>query len=191
VVSSAAYTLFGPNAFTRSGTLDFAGSQQVGFLVVGVPAATGYTLDVSLTTPDDSDVCSGTASFDVVAMQTTSATLPVTCTAVSDASRATGVGSLRVWVPIPAGISLTSLDCVLLGPNGLHEDNILSIAGQSTVSFALDNVPAGTASTLTVSGTPANGSACSATSPLDVIAQQTSDVTLVLQCPNVPADGDP
>jgi hypothetical protein len=38
---------------------------------------------------------------------------------------------------------------------------------------------------------PAGGSACSVTSPLDVIAQQTSDVTLVLQCPNAAADGDP
>ncbi len=42
--STASYTLTGPNGFSQAATLDFQGSQAIGFLIENVPAGSGYTL---------------------------------------------------------------------------------------------------------------------------------------------------
>src|SRR5579859_2493565 len=57
VISKASYKLTGPNSFYRSSTLDFPATRDVNFGIDEVPATDGYNLDVTLTSPDGSNVC--------------------------------------------------------------------------------------------------------------------------------------
>ncbi|MES1173067.1 MAG: metallophosphoesterase [Myxococcales bacterium] len=79
VVNSASYTIVGPNAFTRSGTLDLSTATSLSGVIGGLPAGSGYTVTVNLTSVDGAVGCSGSAAFNVTARTTSAVTVHLSC----------------------------------------------------------------------------------------------------------------
>ncbi|HEY5962200.1 MAG TPA: hypothetical protein VIV60_36840, partial [Polyangiaceae bacterium] len=65
--------------FTKTNTLDVSKSTQLVFTIGGIPAGTGYSITVTANTAAAGVACSGSASFNVVAKQTTMVNLAMTC----------------------------------------------------------------------------------------------------------------
>ncbi len=78
-LTSASYTITGPAAFAKTGTLDVSQSSKISATIGGIPAGVGYTVSLSASTPDAGFVCSGSATFSVVAHQSTYVNVAVTC----------------------------------------------------------------------------------------------------------------
>ena len=92
-------------------------------------------------------------------------------------------GAVEVWAPIPAGLTVETLDCTLTGPGGLSLDQVLDVGGDPTVHFVLDEVPAGAGDTIALSTRTGDaGTLCTASSSIDVTAGMTAEKTLILQC---------
>jgi hypothetical protein len=64
-VSSATYTISGPNGFASAGSVVIGDSPDVSVVVSQLPVGQGYELVVSGTASDGVTVCDGTATFDV------------------------------------------------------------------------------------------------------------------------------
>jgi hypothetical protein len=83
-VNSVSYAITGgvpPLTAPISGTINVTGtSATVSLLVSGIPAGTGYLLNLNATSTDMLTTCAGMATFDVVANQSATADLSVTCT---------------------------------------------------------------------------------------------------------------
>ena len=78
-VNSANYTITGPSAFTRSGTIDLSNATALSATIGGIPAGTGYAITTSLTSVDGKVSCSGSASFNVTAHTTTAVSVHLSC----------------------------------------------------------------------------------------------------------------
>src|SRR5262249_24566444 len=78
-ISSASYTITGPNGFSKTGTIDVSKSTKLTAIIAGLPAGTGYQISITATTTDGSEACAGSASFDVQAGQTATVTVPLDC----------------------------------------------------------------------------------------------------------------
>src|SRR6478752_877484 len=64
------YTIVGPGAFTRSGTVDISHSSTLSTVVGGLPIGSGYTVTISAASPDATTTCSGSAAFSISAGNT-------------------------------------------------------------------------------------------------------------------------
>jgi len=78
-LNAFSYTIVGPGAFTRSGTVDVSHSATLSTLVGGLPVGSGYTVTVSATSADATTTCGGSASFSVAAGTTTQAVVHLQC----------------------------------------------------------------------------------------------------------------
>jgi hypothetical protein len=64
-VSTATYTIAGPNGFTSAGTVPVGDSPDVIVIISHLPVGQGYELRVSGTASDSKTVCDGSATFSV------------------------------------------------------------------------------------------------------------------------------
>jgi hypothetical protein len=78
-IQNASYTITGPNGFMKSGTINLASSSKLTALIAGLPAGANYQIAISAMSTDGSVTCGGSAKFDVMAGQTASVTVPLTC----------------------------------------------------------------------------------------------------------------
>ena len=78
-VNSATYTIVGPNAFSKTGTIDLSAATSFSATIGGIPAGNGYSISVSATATDGATNCGGSASFNVTARTTTQVTLTLDC----------------------------------------------------------------------------------------------------------------
>lgn len=78
-LNSLNYVITGPNAFSRTGTLNLASSSTLSGLIGGIPVGNGYTITVSGTASDGATTCGGMASFNVSAGGVTVAVLRLMC----------------------------------------------------------------------------------------------------------------
>lgn len=78
-VNSANYTLTGPAGFSRTGSIDLSSATKLSATLGAIPAGTGYSVSISLTSTDGGTSCSGSAAFDVTARATTAVTVHLTC----------------------------------------------------------------------------------------------------------------
>jgi hypothetical protein len=65
-VTSASYTVNGPDGFTTSGTVAVGSNTNVPIVLHDLPVGAGYVIDLSATASDGVTTCSGEAGFDVV-----------------------------------------------------------------------------------------------------------------------------
>jgi len=70
-VSSATYTISGPNDFASAGTVPVGDSPDLSIVLNGIPVATGYQIDVSATASDGVTTCEASTQFDVTGPSTT------------------------------------------------------------------------------------------------------------------------
>src|SRR5262245_23596183 len=76
-LDTASYTVTGPAGFSRTGTINLANSATLSATVGGVPAGEPYTITITAAASGLS--CSGTATFAVLARQTTSVVVSLRC----------------------------------------------------------------------------------------------------------------
>jgi hypothetical protein len=218
-VTTVSYTVSGPAGLQRMSTLSFPPSQVVDVLISDLPPSEGDTLSVSMTATDGTS-CAGVCSFAIVSGSQSTATLFASCNqslppsagpaassspatmppaASSPATMAPAAssppqppqhGTIVVSVEITSGVSITTVDTELTGPNGLDVRDSLDTHGGS-FRFNYENVPVAMGDMITVHATTADGSEeCTAQSTLDVIANQSTETTLFLRCQAAPVGGD-
>jgi len=78
-IKSASYTITGPNGFSKTGTIDVSVATKLSATIGGLPAGAGYSITLSATSSEGGTSCAGSGSFSVVAHQTATVTVAVTC----------------------------------------------------------------------------------------------------------------
>ncbi len=181
--SQASYALTGPNGFRQSDTLDFDGSQAIGFLIDGVPAGDGYTLTFTASSSDGAEMCSGSATVNVTAQMAAPVDVTAQCTGEAAAPAPVGYGALDVWAALPQGVSFAAATFVLMGPAGVEANGSVAVDG-ANLHFTLQQVPAGTGQSITLDAVSTDGSeTCMAVSAFAIVANQTSETMLTPVCP--------
>src|SRR5689334_16405612 len=78
-LTTASYSITGPNAFARTGTVDVSNSQTVSLTVGGIPAGTGYNATITATAADGVTNCNGSGMFAITAKVTTALMITIQC----------------------------------------------------------------------------------------------------------------
>jgi len=138
-VSSATYTITGPDGFSTTGTVSVGQSSDVPVNVAeisgGLPVGTGYVIDVTATTADGGTVCSGSTDFDVTAGDTMSDVIVhLTC------RQPPGTGRIRVVLapnicPVLDAISAIPAELVVGGSTTLSALAHDSDGGPAPLTF--------------------------------------------------------
>ena len=167
-VSTATYTISGPNGFASAGTVPVGDSPDVPVTLSHLPVGQGYQLDLSATASDGVIVCTGSTTFDVVDNNATF-TLIVHLTCAVPSGNADVQGTVNVC-PVLEGLSASPLALRLGGISRLSVAAHDSDNGPATLSYswAVNGVklPTQTASTLSFACTSL-GSVTIAASVLD------------------------
>ncbi|HTA92471.1 MAG TPA: hypothetical protein VK745_22995 [Polyangiaceae bacterium] len=78
-VASVNYLIVGPAAFTKTGNIDVSDSTTIAATIGPVPTGTGFSITLSAASSDGNTTCSGSASFNVAAHQTTPVSVHLLC----------------------------------------------------------------------------------------------------------------
>jgi 5'-nucleotidase len=78
-LTSVSYTITGPAAYSKTGSIDVTNSTKIAATIGGIPAGAGYTVALSASAADAGTTCGGSATFAVTAHQTTPVTVAVSC----------------------------------------------------------------------------------------------------------------
>ena len=78
-VTSASYRVIGPNGFSSAGTVPVGSSADVSVPLSGLPAGTGFEIDLAATASDNMTVCMGTTDFDLPMGGSTTVVVHLTC----------------------------------------------------------------------------------------------------------------
>jgi 5'-nucleotidase len=105
-LTSVRYTIVGPSAFSKTGSLDVSNSLTISGAIGGIPAGSGYTITLAASTADAGTSCGGSATFNVAAHQTTPLTVALICKEKATTGSLLVNGSLNVC-PLVDGISAT------------------------------------------------------------------------------------
>jgi len=113
-VASVGYTILGPNGFRKVGSIDLSQSSRIATTIAGLPAGSDFSITLSATSTAGGAQCTGSASFNVVAGQTTPVVVALLC------HEATRTGSVLVngvlnLCPTLDGISATPNEVVVGG----------------------------------------------------------------------------
>jgi hypothetical protein len=101
-LNSISYTITGPNAFSRMGSVDLSKSSTVSFTVGGLPAGNGYNIVVTGTASDGATTCGGSATFAVMAKSTSTVMLHLLCRESAKTGSAMVVGNINICPLIDA-----------------------------------------------------------------------------------------
>jgi hypothetical protein len=171
-LNTATYTIVGPNAYSKTGSLDLSAATKLSATIGGIPAGNGYTITINGTTTDSSTTCGGSATFNVQARTTVSVPVPLTCHEAPRTGSVLVSGALNVCPTIDS-LSASPSEVVVGGTVSLAAAAHDSDAGPSALSFGW------TATGGTLS------SATGQTSTFTCTAPGTATVTLSV------SDGDP
>jgi arylsulfatase B len=94
-IDQVAYTITG-NGFTKTGSIDVSGSPIISATIGGIPAGTGYTIQLTATSVELNAAFSGSAQFDVTAGQTSNVTVHLRGTVQSADGSVTVNGTINV-----------------------------------------------------------------------------------------------
>jgi len=78
-LNTVTYTILGPASFSKSGSFDVSQSVKLGATLSSIPAGQGYSITLGATSADGKGNCAGSASFNVVAHQTTQVVVSFLC----------------------------------------------------------------------------------------------------------------
>ncbi len=78
-IDTVSYTIIGPNAFSKTGTIDLSAATAFSATIGGIPAGNGYSISLSATATDGSTTCAGSATFNVTARATTNVAVALDC----------------------------------------------------------------------------------------------------------------
>ena len=118
-LATVTYTITGPNAFTRAGSLDVSNSNTISAVIGAIPFGAGYQIALRGTTSGAPGTCSGSASFDVDSAATRSVDVHVTCELAPETGSILIGGTLNVC-PRIAGIDASPAEVVVGSAIALH-----------------------------------------------------------------------
>jgi len=134
-LNQVGYVILGPSGFTKSGTLELSNSTTLSAVISGLPAGMGFSITFSGTTSDGATTCAGSASFDVVARQTTIVSVHLTCHQSSGNGSVQVNGTLNVC-PVADGIGTNPAEAVTLGTIALSVSASDADHGPSPLSYS-------------------------------------------------------
>jgi len=140
-LNSVSYTITGPNNFSQSGTLNVSSSATVSATIGGLPAGSGYTINLSAAATDGTTTCAGSATFMVTAGSVTQVSVALDC------HQPAKTGSISIDGTINVCPSLQALSCL---PSSV---NVGGTAALTATAVDVDSAP----SALTYSWTASNG----------------------------------
>jgi hypothetical protein len=103
-LQTLSYTITGPGGFTRMGTVDLSSSTTLAVTIGGIPAGIGYHIVFTGVASDGTTTCGASATFNVVAHQTTMVSAPVDCHEAPRTGSVAVNGTVNVC-PVADGIS--------------------------------------------------------------------------------------
>lgn len=165
-INTASYSITGPNGFTKSASLDLSASSTLSAVIGGLPPGTGFQITITATSTDGATSCSGSASFDVLAGQTVSVTVPISCSEAASTGSIIVNGTLNLC-PTIGGISANPAEVQVGGAIALSAAAQDSDASPSALTYAW------TASAGTLSSTTAADPTFTCTAPGPVTLQLT------------------
>jgi len=112
------YTILGPSAFTRSGTVDISHSTTLSAVVGALPVGSGYTVTVGATSTDGTTTCGGSAAFSVTASTTSQVLVHLQCRQGAKTGSVLVNGVLNAC-PIIEGIDASPAEVLLGSPIAL------------------------------------------------------------------------
>jgi hypothetical protein len=127
-LSSATYTISGPNGYASAGTVAVGDSPDVPVVVQHLPNGIGYELQVSGSASDGVTLCEGSATFDVTNDATSTVLVHLTCGVPSGDVQITGTFNI---CPMLDGLSAN--------PNAIRVGGTASL---TTTAHDSDNGPA-------------------------------------------------
>ena len=152
-VASVAYQITGNGITPISGSIDVSDpSATISILLSGIPVGTGYLVTLSATSTDGRTTCLGSATFDIVANQTSAATVTLTCTTRDDTGTVIVNGTINNC-PVITSLTVSPVSAPLGGLINLQSAAIDADVG-TALTFAW---------TATAGGSFANASASNTT----------------------------
>ncbi len=133
-VSTVSYALTGPNGFSKSGSIDVSNSSAVAATIPSLPAGNGYSITLSAVSTNGQAQCSGSASFSVVAHQTTSVAVPLLCHEAARTGSVIVNGALNLC-PAVDGIDAAPAEVLVGGSVSLNVLSHDSDAGPAALSY--------------------------------------------------------
>jgi hypothetical protein len=135
-LAQVSYTLTGPAAFSKTGTLNVAASTTISGTVGGIPAGDGYTVRLDAVTTDAAIACSGTSpAFTVKPQATTPVAVHLLCQQGATTGSVMVNGTVNVC-PVIDGIGAAPAEVLVGGTialTGLAHD---SDSGPSPLTYA-------------------------------------------------------
>jgi phospholipase C len=132
--TTLSYAISGPNAFSKSGTIDVSNSTTAAAVIGGLPIGAGFNLTLTGTSTDGSTQCAGSAVFSVVAHGTTAVAIGLDCHQALKTGSISVVGTLNICPNITA-VSASPSE-VLVGSNiALAGTAVDPDSGPSPLSF--------------------------------------------------------
>jgi len=140
-VSSANYTISGPNGFTSGGTVPIGDSADISVVVSNLPVGMGYELIVSGTASDGLTVCDGTATFDVATANST-VTVPVHLECAVPSGDVALTGTVNIC-PVIDDLSAAPVNLLVGGVASLSVSAHDSDSGPAALSYRwmLNGIP--------------------------------------------------
>jgi len=140
-INTVSYTITGPASFTQNGTIDVSHSSTISAVLGPFAAGGGYAITLTGVSTDGSESCAGSGTFSVMAGQTSSVTVPLTC------HQAPHTGSVSVNGALNVCPQIDSLDA---NPTEVFVGGAIGLAAKA---HDADNGP----SPLTVTWTATSG----------------------------------
>lgn len=117
-LTSINYTITGPNAFSKAGTINVAASPILSAVIGGLPVGTGFSIALTATATDGVTTCAGSGAFDVVAGSVGMVTVTLDCHQPARTGSVVVNGVVNIC-PVGDGISADPADVAVGFPVAL------------------------------------------------------------------------
>ena len=134
-LNSVAYTITGPNNYSKTGTLDVSHSSTISGTIGGIPAGNGYTITLNGTTTNGGTTCLGSAMFSITAHQTTSVAVHLTCHEAAVTGSVLVNGTLNICPQID-GLSASPAEVIVGSSIALSASGHDTDAGPSALAYS-------------------------------------------------------
>jgi len=134
-LNSVSYTIIG-NGYSKSGTINLAGSSLLSAVIGGIPAGNGYSISLSASDATNSAItCSGSASFNVTAGATTSTQVKLQCKTPAKTGSVMVNGTLNVC-PVIDSLSVAPAETTVGNAVGLTATGSDADKAPSALSYS-------------------------------------------------------
>jgi hypothetical protein len=102
----------------------------------------------------------------------------------------TDVGAVNLALQVDPGITLGTIAYSATGPAGFSKSGSFDVSSSATISAVIGPIPAGAGFSVTLSATSVEGTtSCSGSAPFNIVARQTTSVTVHVICHEAPRFG--